>query len=290
MKNKTKEILTAMLGGCIFAVAVAWIASPSGLVTGGVSGIGIIAKELTHGTIPVFLTGIVLNIPLFIICTVQRGFGFIVRSALAFTTLTIALSVAESIPPPVDLENDLLLTALLYGALSGIGLGLVLRSGATSGGTDMLAAIIKRSAPTLSVPMLIAVIDIVIVAAGAFVFGLRISMYAAASLVLSAKIMDIVISGPRSSKAVFVVSEKSRAISERIFSELSRGVTGIDVTGMYTERKKVMLFTVISARELPQLRRIVCECDSGAFVTVSDAARVLGQGFDDLMAKKDSLS
>lgn len=289
MKNKIFEILSVAVGGIVFAVAVAWIASPVGLVTGGVTGIGIIIKELTE-KIPIFITGIILNVPLFIICTVQRGFRFIIKSTVAFITLTLALSLIERIPTPFNFENDLLLSSISYGILSGIGLGLILRAGATSGGTDMLAAIIKKSRPALPIPRLIAVIDIGIVLTGAFVFGLRISLYATLALFLSAKVMDLTLSGIGSEKSVFIVSKKSREISNRIFAELKRGVTGIEAEGMYTGEKKKMLFLVVSSREIASVRRLVGEIDARAFIAISDAKEVLGEGFDDIFISSDSLS
>ena len=289
MKNKIFEILSVAVGGIVFAIAVAWIASPVGLVTGGVTGIGIIIKELTE-KIPIFITGLVLNIPLFIVCTVQRGFRFIIKSTVAFITLTLALSLVERIPTPFNFENDLLLSSISYGILSGIGLGLILRAGATSGGTDMLAAIIKKSRPALPISRLIAVIDIGIVLTGAFVFGLRISLYATLALFLSAKVMDLTLSGIGSEKSVFIVSGKSREISNRIFAELKRGVTGIEAEGMYTGEKKKMLFLVVSSREIASVRRLVGEIDARAFIAISDAKEVLGEGFDDIFISSDSLS
>ena len=288
MKNKTKEILIAMAGGTVFAVAVAWIASPVGLVTGGVSGIGILVKELTN--IPIFVTGLVLNVPLFIICTLQRGVGFITKSAIAFLTLTVALSIFESIPSPIDLEGDLLLSAGAYALLSGLGLGLVLRAGATSGGTDMFAAIVKYRRPNFSISSLIVITDAVIVLSGVAVFGVRLSLYAVASLLLSARIIDLVLSGADGAKSVFIISDHSPAIADRIASELQRGVTGIDAEGMYTHSKRQMLFTVVSSRELTELRKIVSETDGKAFVTISRASRVLGEGFDEVLPSSDSFS
>lgn len=288
MKNKTKEILIAMAGGTVFAVAVAWIASPVGLVTGGVSGIGILVKELTN--IPIFVTGLVLNVPLFIICTLQRGVGFITKSAIAFLTLTVALSIFESIPSPIDLEGDILLSAGAYALLSGLGLGLVLRAGATSGGTDMFAAIVKYRRPNFSISSLIVITDAVIVLSGVAVFGVRLSLYAVASLLLSAKMIDLVLSGADGAKSVFIISDHSPAIADRIASELQRGVTGIDIEGMYTHSKRQMLFTVVSSRELTELRKIVSETDGKAFVTISRASRVLGEGFDEVLPSSDSFS
>ena len=288
MKNKTKETLMAMAGGTVFAVAVAWMASPAGLVTGGVSGIGILVKELTN--IPIFVTSTVLNVPLFIICTLQRGVSFITKSAIAFLTLTVALSVLEGIPSPIDLEGDMILSAGGYALLSGVGLGMVLRAGATSGGTDMFAAIIKYRRPSFSISTLIVITDAVIVLSGMAVFGIRISLYAVAALLLSAKIIDLVLSGTEDAKSVFIISDSSTTIAKKISTELQRGVTAIDAVGMYTHTKRQMLFTVVSSRELTALRKIISETDRKAFVTISRTSRVLGEGFDDVFVASDSFS
>ncbi len=288
MRNKIFEFIALVLGSIIFALAVAWIASPVGLVTGGVSGIGIVIKELTKGAVPIFMTSFVLNIPLFVICTVQRGIKFIAKSSVAFLILTVALSVFESIPSPLDFEGDLILSTLSYGLLSGLGLGMVLRSGATSGGTDMLAAIIKHKRPGISISSLIAVIDAVIIVLGVFVFGLRISLYAIIALIISSRVIDLVLSGFENSKSVFIISDNCEEIARRISAELSRGTTGLDAVGMYTGQKKKMLMAVISSRELSKLRRIVSDCDRSAFVTVSNTHQVLGEGFGELF-KSDSL-
>ncbi|MBE6650793.1 MAG: YitT family protein [Ruminococcaceae bacterium] len=290
MKNRVFEIFLSISGGAVFALAVAWIASPAGLVTGGVSGVGIVLKEVTNGALPIFVTSFVLNVPLFIICTLQRGLSFISKSVIAFASVTVFLSLFENIPSPLGLENDILLSSLSYGLISGAGLGLVLRAGATSGGTDMLAAIIKHKSPETSISFLIVLIDIAVIALGVFVFGLRISLYAIAALFISARVIDTVLSGLGVSKAVFIVSDESEEISRHIGTELKRGVSCIDIVGMYTGEKRKMLFAVVSSRELAELRRIVGDCDKKAFVTVSDAKQVLGEGFGDLIGSKESLS
>lgn len=290
MRNSLFETFIAIVGGVIFAFAVACLASPVGLVTGGVSGVGIVLKELTGGKLPIFVTSLVLNIPLFIICTVQRGVRFIAKSLVAFLTLTVALSVFENMPPPIDFEGDLVMSTLSYGILSGVGLGLVLRVGATSGGTDMLAAIIKRKKPSTPISALIAIIDAVIILLGTFVFGVRLSLYSIVALFISAKVIDLTLSGLGVAKTVFIISDECEEIAQRISTELERGVTGIDAVGMYTGKKRKMLFAVVSSREVATLRKIVGECDGRAFVTVSNAKQVLGEGFDQIFVSRDSFS
>ncbi|MBE6700960.1 MAG: YitT family protein [Ruminococcaceae bacterium] len=290
MKKRIWEILFILSGSLIFSLSVVWVASPVGLVTGGVSGVGIVVKEVTGGLVPIFVTSFLLNVPLFVISLIQRGASFIAKSLFSFLVMTVFLALFEYFAPPFNFEGDLIISTLIYGVLAGVGLGLILRSGAVSGGTDMLASIIKYRHPHLPISRLIVIIDVVIIGVGAFVFGLRISVYAIVALVLSAKIIDLVISSGESAKAVFIVSVWSGEIASRIFTDLKRGATEIDGKGMYTGTVRKILFTVVSKNEIPRLREIVSEIDSAAFVTVTDTRQVLGKGFEKIAISKDSLS
>lgn len=283
-----KNLSLILLGSLIFSVSVAWIASPLGLVSGGVSGVGIVVKELT-GVIPIALTSFVLNLPLFIISFLQRGWRFISKSLLSFLSLTLFLGIAEGIKPPFDLEGDLLVGAFLYGALAGLGLGLVLRAGATSGGSDMLASIIKRKKPHLKISLLILAIDVVIIALGIFLFGITRGVYATLSLALSVKVIDVVLSGISSAKIVFIMSDKNEEIASAVINKLKRGITGLNARGLYTGNEKILLFSVVSAKEISTLQRMVYDTDPDAFMTVNDAKKVLGEGFDSILNSENSL-
>ena len=283
-----KNFLFILAGSFIFSVSVAWIASPLGLVSGGVSGVGIVVKEVT-GIIPIALTSFILNLPLFIISFLQRGWRFVSKSLSAFLCLTVFLWILEAVKPPFDLGGDLLVGAFLYGALAGVGLGLVLRAGATSGGTDMLASIIKRKRPHLKISFLILVIDVLVIAMGVFLFGITRGVYATLSLAVSVKVIDMTLSGVSSAKTVFIMSDKSDKIASPVMTELKRGVTGLNARGLYTGREKTLLFSVVSAREISALERMVYNADPDAFMTVNDAKKVLGEGFDSLINDENSL-
>ena len=283
-----KKYLYVILGAFIFAFSVAEFASPAGLVSGGVSGIGIIIKEIS-GNIPIALTGFVLNVPLFIISFKERGGHFFILSLTAFLSLTVFLWILEELPRIFRAENDLFVSALSFGVLSGFGLGLILKAGATSGGTDMFASIIKRRKPHLKISFLIMLIDIVVIVAGAIIFGYVKALYATLALFVAVRVIDTVLSGAKVAKAVFIVTEKESEISSRIIQELERGVTGINAEGLYTNKKQKLIFSVVSATELSKLHTIVYESDNKAFVTVTDARQVLGKGFDDLNIANESL-
>lgn len=283
-----KNYFYVIFGSLIFAFSVAQFALPAGLVSGGVSGIGILVKELS-GNIPIALTGFVLNVPLFIISFKERGRRFFTISLTAFLSLTVFLWIFEELPLFFKWENDLFAFSLLYGTVAGIGLGIILKMGATSGGTDMFASIIKRRKPHLKISFLIMVIDVVVILAGALVFGVVKALYATLALFISVRVIDMVLSGAKVAKAVFIVTEKEKEIAGRIIQELERGVTGINAEGLYTNKKQKLIFSVVSATELAKLHTIVYESDNKAFVTVTDARQVLGKGFDDLNIVTESL-
>lgn len=279
----SSEFIMIILGSVLLALGITWFLSPLGLVTGGVSGVAILVQEISSPLIangvPIWFTNAVLNIPLFVISIRQRGFGFAKKSLYAVVALSFALWLAEMIPNPMDVGDDLLLAGLFGGVLVGAGVGLVLKAGGTTGGTDMLAAIFKFKRPNLPIENLMLAIDATIIISGMFVFGPINVMYAIISVLVTTKLVSIVLEGGHSAKAVFIVSEKSNEIAELVMNDIGRGATGIKAKGMYLKKESEMLFVVLSQKELPELREIVLGIDAKAFVTIAEVREVLGQGF-----------
>lgn len=278
-----KEFLMILLGTTILALGINWFTSPLGLVTGGLSGVTIIVKEVSLKTlgfeIPLWITNLVLNIPLFIISIKQRGFEFAKKSLWAVGLLTAALWYTEFIPNILQVNNDLLLGGVFGGAILGLGIGTVLKAGATTGGTDMLATIIKFKHARFPIAKLMLGIDGVIILAGMVIFGSTKAMYAIIAVFITSKVITTVLEGMNYAKAVFIMSDKNAEISEAIMNRIPRGVTGIKAKGMYTKQDKEMLFVVVSQKEITKLRDLVREIDKSAFVTIAEVREVLGQGF-----------
>lgn len=268
------EYFLIILGAFIMGFAIKSIYDPVGLVTGGVSGLAIIAKNQLD--IPLWLTNTVLNIPLFLISFRIKGWQFIKRTFAATAALSVSLFVIPELSLALD---DLLLTSLFGGILSGIAVGLVFLFQATTGGTDMLAALIQRRLPHYSIAQIMQVLDTVIVLFGASVFGLKYALYALISIYAVAKVSDGMLEGLKFAKAVYIISDQNEKIAGAILYELERGVTGIPVKGMYSNNEKNMLFCVVPKKEIVQLKDLVVGYDSQAFVIVSDAREVLGEGF-----------
>lgn len=289
-KKKQKELLDYLyiiLGTGILAFSVNMFFVEQEIVTGGVSGLGIVIEYVTRTTfgygIPLWLTNLVVNIPLFVISGKQRGFKFIKKSLLSTIHLTFALYYTSLIPNPFIGESDLLLSSIFGGALIGVGLGLVLRASATTGGTDMLASIIKFKAKEFPIAKLMLIIDTCIIVCGMFVFGINKGMYAIISVYTISKVVDGILEGMRFGKAALVISDKSDEIAKELMSKVPRGVTGIKSVGMYTKKEKNMLYIVVSKNEIVKVTEIVKSVDDRAFITITDVREVLGEGFTEDM-------
>ena len=284
MSNRTKQIawnyVLILVGTAVMALAIQCIYDRVGLVTGGFTGLTIIIRNITKsvisGGIPLWFANIVLNSPLFIYSYVKFGKKFVGRTLFA----TIMLSVWLYIIPGVDLSGDYYLLAALFGGVfTGVGMGIVLRAGATTGGTDMVAALIQTKMRHYSVVQIMQVMDAAIVIAGLYVFGLRSTLYAVVSIFVSTKVSDGFLEGFKNSKAALIITNHYKEVAARVMDELGRGVTGMDAKGMYTQDYKCVLYCVVSRKEIVQLKEIVNDVDPDAFVIVSDVREVLGEGF-----------
>ena len=269
-----------LVGTAVMALAIQCIYDRVGLVTGGFTGLTIVIRSLTksvvEGGIPLWFTNIVLNIPVFLYSYIKFGRKFVGRTLFA----TLMLSVWLYIIPGVDLSgDDYLLAALFGGAFTGVGMGLVLRAGATTGGTDMVAALIQSRMRHYSVVQIMQVMDAAIVIAGLYVFGLRSTLYAVVSIFVMTKVSDAFLEGFKNSKAALIITNQHEEVAQRLMDELDRGVTGMDAKGMYTQDYKCVLYCVVSRKEIVQLKEIVNDVDPDAFVIVSDVREVLGEGF-----------
>ena len=274
------DYLMIIVGTGLMSLAINSVFDAAGMVTGGFSGIAIIikawTKNLIEGGIPLWVTNCVLNLPLFVIAWKVRGFSFIKRAILG----EISLSVWLAIQPVWNLAgNDLLLSALYGGVIQGVGIGLVFLGGGTTGGTDMMAAIIQKFLKHYSIAQIMQVIDALVVLVGMYVFGVHKALYAIIAVYLVTKVSDGLIEGLKFSKAAYIITGKPKEISDMIINDLDRGVTGINARGMYSGQDKLMLFCVVNKKEIIMLKEKVDKIDPDAFVIVTDAREVHGEGF-----------
>ena len=273
-KSPFRDYILILIGASIMVFAIKNIYDPIGLVTGGASGVAIILKK--QFGVPLWLTNTAINIPLFAAAAKLKGWSFIKRTLLATVTLSVSLYVIPEMP---FLMDDLFLTALFGGLITGAGAGIVFACQATTGGTDMLAAIIRRWLPHYTLAQILQVLDAAIVLIGAGIFGVTYALYALIAIYAVSKVSDGIIEGMKYSKVAYIISDKSEEIAAAILKELERGVTALDARGMYSGNRKDVLFCVVSRKEIAQLKELVVGHDAQAFVIVSDAREVLGEGF-----------
>ena len=261
------------LGALLTAFAFAAFFLPHDIAPGGVTGIATVLSSVTG--LNVGLLSFLINLPLFAIGWRRVGLRFAVRSFISMILLSLFIDVM----PEFDLAGNMMLAAIFGGVTMGAGLGLVVRVGATTGGTDMAAMIVHEHWNMFTVPMVLFAIDGIVVIIAALNFGMQAGLFALVSLYTSTKTMDSVIKGFNTAMQFLIISARQEEIIRRIHTELERGCTRLEATGTYEGRKNGTLLCVVSRMEASRLKKIVSECDPHAFVTVCDVHEALGEGF-----------
>lgn len=274
------DYILIIVGTAIMALAINSIFDPNAMVMGGFSGLAIIIKSVTgqiiEGGIPLWITNIVLNIPLFLLGIRIKGARFMVKSIVGAVALTVWLAV---IPIMEIVHDDFVLASLYGGVIMGVGIGLVFLGNGTTGGTDTVAALVQHYLKQYSIPQVMQIVDAMIVVLGAFVFGVSKAMYAIIAIFIVTKISDGIIEGVKYSKGVYIITNEQEKMSQAILYQIERGLTGIDVRGMYSNVEKYMLFCVVSKKQIVELKEVVTQVDPRAFIIISDVREVLGEGF-----------
>lgn len=274
-----KDIIYILAGTFLMSLGVNLAFDPMGLVCGGVTGLAIVVKYLTglvwEGGIPVWLSNLLFNGPLFAVALAKKGKKYIAKTMFA----TVMLSVWIYLIPIYQLFDDYLLATLFGGVMTGAGIGMVLARMATTGGTDLLSALIHDKLKHLTIPQLLAVTDGAIVILGAVVFGVENAMYAICVVYICAKISDGMLEGLKFAKMAHIISDKAEEIAQIILTDVDRGATGVKVQGMYSKEEKKMLLCVVTKKEIVELIDIVHKIDPAAFVIVNDVHEVRGEGF-----------
>lgn len=275
-REKARKAVLILLGTLAMGLGVNIVYEPMKLVPGGVSGLAILVKEWTQGIVPVWVTNLACNIPLFLVAWKKRGSGFMKRSLAANLCFTgwMAVIPVVSIPQP-----DFLIATLAGGVLTGAGLGLIFSTDTSTGGTDLLGTILHQKFRHYSVAQLLFMVDGIVVILGAAVFGIRNACYALLAILVSTKVTDRLLEGPKTAKMAYIISEEYEAVAKQILTEMDRGVTGLESEGMYSNRKRKMLCCVVSKKEIVKIKDITARIDPSAFIIILDAREVMGEGF-----------
>jgi len=276
IKNLVRSLALIVAGSGIFAFSFSFFLQSAHINAGGVSGIGQLLEHLL-GFGSVALWSFILNVPLFLLGLKSIGRNFFLGSLLGMLLSSLFLSLTELIPTP---QLEPLMCAIFGGAGVGVGLGLVFLAGASTGGSDIAARLLRPMLPDKPIGKLMLMIDIVVVALTGLVFGdLSRALYSAVCLYVSSIVIDSIIYGLDYSTMAIIVSEHYETIGKAINSRLDRGVTVLEGRGFYTGQEKNVLLSAMKKRQAAELKALVSEIDPDAFIILSDAHQVLGDGF-----------
>ena len=268
-----RDYLLLTVGALLTAFAFAAFFVTNDIAPGGVTGIATVLSSVTG--LNVGLLSFLINVPLFAIGWRRVGVRFAVRSFISMMLLSLFIDLL----PEFDLAGNMMLAAIFGGVTMGAGLGMVVRAGATTGGTDMAAMIVHEHLSMFTVPMVLFTIDGIVVVVAALNFGVQAALFALIALFVSTKTMDSVIKGFNTAMQFLIISPNQEEIVRRIHTEMDRGCTRLEATGTYEGRKNGALLCVVPRMEAARLKKIVSECDAHAFVTVCDVHEALGEGF-----------
>ena len=281
-----KQILIdymSMTIACVmYAVAISMFLDPNSLAPGGVTGISIILNRTTGLETGTLLW--LINVPIMILGMWKFGIRFIL-STIYCTTLT---SVFTNLLTPLGaLTEDRLVAALAGSCLMAVAIGWIFKSGSTTGGTDIIVKVLRLRFPHLKTGSLFLILDLIIVTVSAVVFcDIEIGVYAALTVFLVSVILDLVLYGSDSAKLIYIISDKSEAITARLLEELDLGVTNIQGTGAFSGKEKSVIFCAMRKQLAPRAEEVVKEEDPQAFMIVTKANEIFGEGYKNIFSEK----
>lgn len=268
------DYLAVLVGAVLTALALDWFLVPNRIAAGGVSGLATVVFHLFE--FKVGLTMLVINVPLFVLSLKFLGARFVARTLFGLVALSFATDLLGFLKP---LTQDALLAALYGGVLSGLGIGITLKWGGSTGGTDLAAILLHRVLKT-SVGQALLIIDLlIIIGAGVAFNSAELAMYAIIALFITSYGIDLVQEGMPYAKSAYIISDRVEEIAQGVMQQMGRGATALRGRGVYTGRDRDVLFVIVARGEIAQLKELVRDIDPRAFVVISDAHEVLGEGF-----------
>ena len=266
----------------LFSSGITLFIDANNLAPGGVSGLSIILSRVFPLEVGTFF--FLLNIPILILGWVKFGGRFILSTIYEIFLISLFSNLLEECPPATDAP---ILGALFGGILVAAGMGGALRTGATTGGLDIIVKVLKKKMPHIKTGMLFLAMDIVVIGIGGFVFGnLNAVFYSIISTAVTSKVLDMILYGTDGAKLIFVISNEAKAITERILMEVESGVTCLKGRGAYQNREKEIIMYVIRKQNMHRMEEIVKQEDKKAFMIVTSATEIYGEGYKSYYGEK----
>ena len=275
IKNIIVEILGTIFGAAVMAFGVASFLLPNQLSSGGFSGIATIIYYLLN--IPMGTMIIAMNIPFFLFAGYRIGKKFFIKSLIGTVSLSVFIDLIDKYPP---ITTDRFLASIYGGVIIGIGTAIILKVGSSTGGTELVANLIKNYNPYISISKYLTIIDIVIVTLNVIFLGhIEIGLYSAITIYLYGKMVDIIFEGIYFTKLLFIISDRHQEISNALVFDVGRGVTGLYGKGMYKNNDKLILMCAASRRDVYKIKDLARRIDRKSFIVVANAREVVGKGF-----------
>ena len=269
------EMLGTIIGSFFFAFVVSLFLLPNQLSSGGISGIATIAYYLF--SLPMGITIIIINIPLFVFAIFKVGKSFFIKSVIGTIFLSFFIDYLDKFQA---LTNDNLLASIYGGIILGIGTAIILKSHSSTGGSDLVSYIINKQNPTIQTSKILVIIDATIIFLNMiFLKEIEIGLYSAISIFIMGKMLDILFEGIYFTKLAIIISDKSEEIAKRIEKNIKRGSTGLYGKGMYTGEEKLILMCAVSRNNLEKLKLEAKSVDPDSFIIITNSREVVGLGF-----------
>ncbi len=266
----------------LYAVGIALFLNPNNLAPGGISGIAIILKKMFPGLPGVGMLILLINIPILAVGIKKFGIKFILSTMYSLIVSSVLIDILPMVFNVNSITDNKMLASVIGGATFGLGMGLMFRLDTTTGGLDIIVKIIKQKKPHLKTGQIYFLLDVVILAASAMAFkDVEVALYAAIAIYVSTVVMDRAIYGGDEATLVYIISEKRELIARRMMKEVNVGATMIQAKGAYSNETTEVIMCVMKKQTLVKVRNILKQTDSGAFMIVSSANEVFGQGFKD---------
>ncbi len=282
LRQHVKDYFMITVASVLYAVGVSLFLDPNALAPGGVTGIAIILNRVTAMETGTWI--LLINIPIIILGIRKFGFRFIVSTMYATAMISVFTNLLSGIGAVTE---DPFLAALVGSVLSAVGMGLVFKAGATTGGTDIIVKVLRIHFPHLKTGSLFLMTDAVIVTASAFVFrDVNKALYAGLSVCLISFVLDIVLYGTDGAKLIYIISDRSKEIASRLLEELDIGVTYVKGEGAYSGKEKAVIMCVMRKQLSPKAQEIVKEEDPVAFMIVTSATEIYGEGYKNIFSEK----
>ena len=276
IKNLLWDLFLVLSGSAMFSVSVNMFSSPNDIVQGGLTGVGTVANYLFN--LPIGAVMLVLNIPLFALAMKYLRGKFVIKTVVATIIFTSFIDLGAYVIPAY--KGDMLLCCVFCGVLAGAGLALIFLTGATTGGADIIAMLIRRRRPDISMGNVMLVGDLFVIGLSYAVYReIESIMYAVIVIFICAKAIDFVLYGREHTKLIFIITAHKQAVLTSILTEIGRGASVLPVTGGYTGEEKNLILCAAKKIQIREILRLTAVKDPDAFTVICDAGQVVGRGF-----------